>query len=99
MDIVGFLYFVVVFIIFNCDGKDIILIGIVVGFDVLVFVKFDSLVFFGVVLFFGNLFFVKGSFGKVLVDFVLKFGENGFINYVYVVGGGVESIVVVSIFL
>lgn len=68
-----------------------------VGVDVFVLVKYNSLVFSGVVLFFGNLFFFKGNFGKVLVEVVFKFSDNGVINYFYVVGGGVEGIVVICI--
>lgn len=68
-----------------------------VGVDVFVLVKYNSLVFSGVVSFFGNLFFFKGNFGKVLVEVVFKFSDNGVINYFYVVGGGVEGIVVICI--
>ncbi|RMX50256.1 hypothetical protein pdam_00017210 [Pocillopora damicornis] len=96
MDTVGLPYPAAVSITFNCDGKDTTLTGTVVGLDVPVLVKFDSLVFSGAVPLSGNLSFVKGSPGKVLADLVPKFGENGSINYVHVAGGGAESIVVVS---
>ncbi|XP_058957245.2 D-3-phosphoglycerate dehydrogenase-like [Pocillopora verrucosa] len=96
VDTVGLPYPAAVSITFNCDGKDTTLTGTVVGLDVPVLVKFDSLVFSGAVPLSGNLSFVKGSPGKVLADLVPKFGENGSINYVHVAGGGAESVVVVS---
>lgn len=96
MDTVGLPYPAAVSITFNCDGKDTTLTGTVVGLDVPVLVKFDSLVFSGAVPLSGNLSFVNGSPGKVLADLVPKFGENGSINYVHVAGGGAESVVVVS---
>lgn len=53
--------------------------------------------FSGGVFLLGNLCFVSGKLGNVLFDFVFKFGDNGIINYVYVVGGGFEGIVVFNI--
>ena len=96
MDTVGLRYPAAVSITFDSDGKVTTLTGTVVGLDVPVLVKFDSLVFSGAVPLSGNLSFVKGSPGKVLADLVPKFGENGTINYVHVAGGDSESIVVVS---
>ena len=66
-----------------------------VGVDVPVLVKYDSLVFTGAVSLSGNLSFFKGNPGKVLAEIVPKFSDNGAINYVHVAGGGAEGIVVI----
>ena len=96
VDTVGLPYSAAVSVTVNCDGKETTITGTVVGVDVPVLVKYNSLVFCGAVPLSGNLFFAKGSPGKVLADLVPKFGENGTINYVHVAGGGAESVVVVS---
>ena len=65
-----------------------------IGVDVPVLVKHNSLVFSGAVSLSGNLSFFNGNPGKVLAEIVPTF-DNGAINYVHVAGGGAESIVVI----
>ena len=94
VDAVGLPYTAAVSVTVNSDGKDTTVTGAVVGVDVPVLVKYNSLVFSGAVSLSGNLSFFKGNPAKVLAEIVPKF-DNGAISYVHVAGGGAESIVVI----
>lgn len=95
VDVVGLPYTAAVSVTVNSDGQDTTITGAVVGVDVPVLVKYNSLVFSGAVSLSGNLSFARGNPGKVLAEIVPKFGDNGVINNVHVSGDGAESIVVI----
>lgn len=95
VDAIELPYTAAVSVTVNSDGKDTTVTGAVVGVDVPVLAKYNSLVFSGAVSLSGNLSFFKGNPGKVLAEVVPKFSDNGAINYLHVAGGGAEGIVVI----